>query len=191
LGVKPALNAKKTYTIVAAVLVVCLVLSGYLSLQFSVNASIRDQNSTQASPDPTPTSTTQPTDTSTNTPLAIPTQRPLLTKDEALKIAMPPIEEYATNNNRVISSVNATFYSSAKDLGGIRAGNPSPYQPITDPSMILSYPEWSIDAFFEPPPDSYAPGHNPSTAEGWIYGFNVLIWADNGQIRSATPQGLM
>ena len=191
MGIKPALNAKKTFAIVASVLVVCLVLSVYLSLQFSVNASIQDQNSTQASPNPTPTPTTQPTDTPTNTPLAIPTQRPLLTKDEALKIAIPLIEEYATNHNRVISSVNATFCSSVKDLYGMRTSNPSPYQPITDPHMILSYPQWSIDAVFEPTNDSYAPGHNPSTAEGWIYGFNVLIWADNGQIRSATPQCLM
>ena len=189
MGVKPALNAKKTYTIVAAVLVVCLVLSVYLSLQFSVNASIRDQNSTHASPNPTPTPTTQPTDTPTNTPMAIPTQRPLLTKDEALKIAMPLIEEYAANHNRVISSVNATFWSSVRDLGGMRTGNPSPYQPITDPHMILSYPQWSVDAVYEPTFDSLAPGHMPSTPEGWIYGFNVLIWADNGQIRSSTAQG--
>ena len=189
MGVKPALNAKKTCTVVAAVLVVCLVLSVYLSLQFSVNASIRDQNLTQASPNPNPTSTTQPTDAPTNTSLAIPTQRPLLTKDEALKIAMPLIEEYAINHNRVISSVNATFCSSVRDLGGMRTGNPSPYQPITDPDMILSYPQWSVDATYQPTSDSLAPGHMPSTAEGWIYGFNVLIWADNGQIRSSTSQG--
>ena len=193
MGVKPALNAKKTYTVVAAVLVVCLVLSVYLSLQFSVNASIRDQNLTQASPNPTPAPTTQPTGTATNTPLAIPTQRPLLAKGEALKIAMPLIEQYASKKGRVISLVNATFCT-AYDTDGIRGGVANNESSGNSADIIAafqnapSYPAWSVDAFFENIEDSHTLNHMPTTEQGHVYGYNVLIWADNGQICSSTPQ---
>jgi hypothetical protein len=192
LDIKPALKTKKTYAIVAAVLVVCMALSIYVALQFSVNASLQDQNPSPANPTPTIIPTVQPISTPTPDPtVANPTPHPLLTEAQARDIAMPLIQKYATDTNRVVKSVNATFYPNSRDISGARSGNPNPFQPVPNPQSLPSYPEWQVEAFFEPTNDSYAPGHKPSTAEGWIYGYSVLIWADNGQIRDATPQGIM
>ena len=104
-----------------------------------------------------------------------------MTKDEALKIAMPLIEKYASENCRVISSVNATFCT-GYDTYGTRGG--SAYTGSSNDSAGImaafqnapSYPAWSVDAFFEPIDDSYKLSHIPSTEQGHVYGYHVSIW---------------
>jgi hypothetical protein len=109
------------------------------NLPASVNEM--DNNSTMDAPKATPDSSNQSV---------------LLTKNEALKIAMPLIEKYASENGRVISSVNATFCT-AFDTEGIFHGVAS-VESSTNPADIIKafqnatgYPAWSVDAFFAPP----------------------------------------
>ncbi|MCW3995383.1 MAG: hypothetical protein NWE98_04440 [Candidatus Bathyarchaeota archaeon] len=122
---------------------------------------------------------------STEAPLCLNNHTALLTEDEALAIAMPVIEQYATENNRVIASINVTFSASVRDIYGSRTDNPTPLEPING----QSYPQWTIKASFKPtnnsPTSDNSPFHNSE-----ISGYCVLIWADNGQIRSASVQGM-
>ena len=92
-----------------------------------------------------------------------------ITKEEAIDIAMPHIEAYANENNRIIESVNVTFWSNVKDIWVSRGDRSS------------MYPEWAVNATFN---ISEADKNRPQ-----ITGYCVLIWADNGEIRSEGPQG--
>ncbi len=96
----------------------------------------------------------------------------LISEEEALKLAMPYIQSYASENNRTIASVNATFYTQIRDRNGLR-GNTSE-----------SYPEWWVLADFVRVEDWNNPEH-------WIIGYSVLIWADTAEIYSAHVQGIM
>jgi hypothetical protein len=194
LGIKPALKTKKTYSIVTAILAVCLVLSIYVSLQFSVNASLQDQNPSQTSPSPTIIATAQPTSVPTpNLTTADPTPHPLLTEDEALKLAMPLIEAYASENGRVISSVNVTFCT-AFDTEGMRSGVDN-NESSTNPADIIAafrnapgYPAWSVEAHFTPIEDSHALEHITASEQAHVLGYYVSIWADTGKIKSENVQ---
>jgi hypothetical protein len=186
------------YSLIALFLAFCLIIPIAATTVLS-QPSNQEPTTTPAdettNPSPTPKVNDFETNSSTlNIPQATPNSSnpsTLLTKDEALKIAMPLIEAYASENGRVISSVNATFRANVKDIYGFRTDHPSPFEPIMDPSKISSYPNWQVEAFFEPTADSYAPGHMPSTPQGWVNGYSVLIWADNGQIEGACAQALM
>jgi hypothetical protein len=88
-----------------------------------------------------------------------------VTKEEAISLAMTYIEPYARENNRTIESINATLWY-VSDYKGSR-GNSSQV-----------YPEWEVSAKFDGLKD-------------YVFGYSVLVWADNGEIRSAGPQGYM
>ncbi len=105
----------------------------------------------------------------------------LITEEEALKIAMPLIEQYANENNRTIITVNASFYPSSRDLSGSRGG--SSLEDLGKENVTwLSSPCWQIDARFDPV--KYEDDHE----QYYTTGYCVLIWADNGEIRSGGPQ---
>lgn len=95
---------------------------------------------------------------------------------------MPLIEQCAKENNRTIIAVNATFSPSVRDLSGSRGGPSLPEVLNENLSVsesqkkLLSFPEWEIAARFD-------------GVKGYIYGYSVLVWADNGEIRDAGEQG--
>lgn len=80
---------------------------------------------------------------------------PVLTDEQAIKIAMPSIEQYASENNRTIKSVNATFYNSTSTKGAA----------------------WEVFARFDLVREP--------AAQHWINGYTVSIWANNGEISYA------
>jgi hypothetical protein len=86
-----------------------------------------------------------------------------VTKEAAIRTAMPYIEEYATANNRKIESINATL-SYVRDLNESRGDN------------TLIYPQWCVAALFDKSPKE-------------IFGFDVMVWADNGIVNSDIAQG--
>ncbi len=86
-----------------------------------------------------------------------------LTREAALKTAMPYIEEYAKANDRRIEATDVTI-AFARDLDGSRGDS------------ILIYPQWCVSTLFD-------------SSEDDVYGFYVSIWADNGVVASANPQG--
>jgi len=79
------------------------------------------------------------------------------TDDQAMKIAMPSIEQYTTENNRTIKTLNATFYNSTK--GAV----------------------WEVVAVFDPV--------RGTGIQDYIDGYDVSIWANNGEIYYAEEQG--
>ena len=91
-----------------------------------------------------------------------------VTREEAIDMALPCIEDYAKENSRIIKNVNVSFSSSVRDIQGSR-GNSS-----------LRYPEWSVEAEF------YA---SEDKTNRDITGYIVLIWADNGEICHKGIQG--
>ena len=86
-----------------------------------------------------------------------------ITEDEATRIAMPFIEQNAKENNRMIAKVNATFY---------------------DKTNHRPRPAWEIRARYLDVKDIDSPQH-------WIVGYCVLVWADTGEIRSVSEDGIM
>jgi hypothetical protein len=182
----------KLYGIIAVLFASCLILPIAATAVLS-EPSNQEPTTTPAdkTTDTSPTPNVNQTDTNpsnSSIPEATPNstnQSVLLTKDEALKIAMPLIEQYASENGRAISSVNATFCPSIRDIYGSRTDNPTPFQPIHD----QSYPQWTVEAYFEPIKDSSIP-ENTIIHTSEVSGYCVLIWADNGQIRDASVQGL-
>jgi hypothetical protein len=83
----------------------------------------------------------------------------IISQEEARSIAMPDIEKYATEHNRTIRYVNATF------CGGY------PWQPR---------PTWEIKASYVMVQEG---------PEHWIPAYGVLIWADTGEIWDSMPIG--
>jgi hypothetical protein len=180
-------------------------LTVFLSLQLNANASTDIQLAdTQPEVPSTPNLTTPPTITPT------PTQYPqenntLMTREEALALATPIIEQYAQANNRTIISINATFYPSVRDLGGVRGGLSleeilAKNLPVSEAQKLFSsYPEWCVSALFQWTKPQSIPdydengtltgGHWPSDAT-WVFGYTVLIWADTGEIYGSGADGI-
>lgn len=96
----------------------------------------------------------------------IATRTVTVSEEQAINIAMPFINKYAQENNRTVQTVTASF-AYIRDLGGSRGDS------------YLIYPQWSIEAALE------------GLDINWIFGYSVLIWADNGQVHSKSAQGIM
>jgi hypothetical protein len=95
------------------------------------------------------------------------------TAGEAITIAMPTVEQYAKENNRTITTVEATFSDSSPpstSLGEIA-------------NDTLSRPHWGIEVGFEPVNDIDV------GIQYWIYGYYIEVWADTGEIRYYNEQG--
>jgi len=151
-----------------------------------VNNPISEQNFTQASPSPQPTSP----------PLNV----TYLTKEQALAIAEPIIRQYAAENNRFITNLTIQLAKASDD--GSRGG--LTVQQVLALNLTSSeahnkfsyYPVWAIDATFqwEQPQivDEYdangtiISSHFPADAT-WVVGYNVAIWADTGEIMYRGP----
>lgn len=97
--------------------------------------------------------------------------------DQAYRIAIPYIREYAKENNRLILSIEVTFWNSSKDLAGQR-GNTS-----------LFYPEWEVSGGFAK--DLFDTKNSFHGYPYGVFGYSVLIWADTGEIRSKGAQGIV
>jgi hypothetical protein len=100
-----------------------------------------------------------------------------ISSDQAYQIALPYIVEYAKENNRFICGIGIEFWNASKDFSGMR-GNSS-----------LSYPIWVVKAGFEKPLFI-----NENCYGGYpygIFGIEVLIWADNGQISFIGFEGVL
>jgi len=94
----------------------------------------------------------------------------LLTKDDAIQIAMPYIEQYAKENNRTIESVGATFYET-KDTQDERGGQTYPCWEINAGFIRLNYTE------------------NGDNTQYYINGYSVGVWADTREIRWSSIMG--
>jgi hypothetical protein len=94
-----------------------------------------------------------------------------ISKEEAINLAMPYFQDYASANNRTIKSIY-TYFDYVPDYRGLRG------------SVSQTYPVWEITA-------SYVGVVNYNNPETWIVGYTVSIWADTGEAYSANPQGFM
>lgn len=86
-----------------------------------------------------------------------------LSKQQALATAMPYINAYSEENDIEVQRVNATL-EYVTDLNGIRGDS------------YLLYPQWTVSATFV-------------NSNNGVTGYNVLIWADNGEIVDERAQG--
>lgn len=84
---------------------------------------------------------------------------PISTDDQAIRIALPNISQYAADNNRTIKTVNSTFYDSTATKGAT----------------------WEVVALFD-----LVRG---TGAQDWIDGYSVLIWAENGTVYYSEERG--
>ena len=96
----------------------------------------------------------------------IATPKVTVTREQAIEIAKPYINDYCTVNNRVISGISATLHF-GNDINNSRDGDRS-----------LLFPEWQVSAGFAP-------------ANSYIIGYDVLLWGDNGNVSYATVAGVM
>jgi len=191
-----AKNHKRIYSFLIMTLIICIILSVFLSVDSG--AAVQDEESA-AQPEASTSSNM------TSTPPNLPAEADasdnssLLTEEQALQIAMPLIEEYVRENNRTIATVKTHFSLSVRDFAGSRGG-PSLSSLLQNFSTSElqnypwpTYPSWSVEAVFDPylatplGPD----GKMPSDPQYYIIGYCVLIWADNGQIRTTNEQGKM
>ena len=167
MGDKGTKSRKPLYGLIAIMLVACISLSVFLSLQYNVKAPIKPDLSAQ-----------QTTSTNPILPAALPSptnssQNSLITKEEAVNIAMPYIDQYATENNRTIANVTAIFFKSFNS--GNRSG-------------------WNVNAEFVQvcgPVDIWTNTSAPNDPQYWIIGYQVSVYADGGEIADQGVYGIM
>jgi hypothetical protein len=85
-----------------------------------------------------------------------------VSEEQAIDTAMPYIEAYAKENNRVTTSVNAVFFYSVDSIS-VRGNN------------RLIYPQWTVSAGFD------------NSNKSGVYGYAVMLWADNGEVFHYVP----
>ncbi|HEX9262660.1 MAG TPA: VCBS repeat-containing protein, partial [Candidatus Bathyarchaeia archaeon] len=133
-------SRRRIYAVAAIVLVLCVGVAVFLSNGFGGPSAEAPESGIQ------PEATDTKVDNSTASQNA---SKSLITKEAALKIAMPVIEQYAQENGRTITAVNATFEAAE--------------------------PEWNVSAGFV---------SVQASAQTTVVGYNVLIEADTGKIKS-------
>lgn len=188
---------------IAVVLAAALIFGVSFSLfssEFTFNHTVPQVPVIETTPKPSPTPTATPIVT---TP-TLQTNVTSLSKDDALSIAMPIIDNYTLENNRTITSVNESLSMMADDgfrggpsVGAVLQKNLSP---LESHNLFDYYPVWIVTATFEwtmPQLTNVTIDENGSPHGGtyadnatWIYGYDVIIWADNGQVYSSVPQGV-
>jgi hypothetical protein len=179
-------SRKRLYSLIAATLAICLILSVFLMLNQNSNLPAAETQDTQ------PQATTQPSqtpegivhgDTITNENASqVPVQNVTYPLNEggAIILAIPYITNYAAEHNRNIISINATFDPKAVILDGPRG--PSLNDLKTPNLNWSSYPAWYVHGTFERINDT-------DNAEHYITGFTVCLYVDNGELGSAGPDG--
>jgi cytoskeletal protein RodZ len=195
-------RGKRVFRFVAVTLVVffsfVFILSFVLSRQIPLEAQTGEQLKTITQPNPTTNSNergttdnstskpsensitssfdagtcSSPGDSITPSPTTTPQNNSLITEEQAIQIAMPTIEQYANEHNRTITTVKATFYPNFKT-----GSWPSV-------SLSVSFPAWLVEA-------SYARAPEDSGEQYWIFGYQVIVQAETGQIYSSNAAGIM
>jgi hypothetical protein len=186
----------RLYGVIAVVLVICILTAATLSL--SPSSQLDSSAVPTAEPTSTPTSNSILNNTGTinaTTNTDSQEKSALLTKEDALAMAMPIIEQFTAENNRTITHVDVSFNPAVKDINGFRgepdlnklfAQNATPGEIIKAQNNAPTYPAWSITAGFERSADIVW-----GDPQYWVVGYTVAIWADTKQIYSSNPDGVM
>lgn len=95
-----------------------------------------------------------------------------ITREKAIEIAKPYIDEYAMANNRIITGTSATLHF-GNDINNSRDGDGS-----------LLFPEWYVSAGF------LSTNLNVFGYDS-IVGYDVLLWGDNGNVSHAGAIGVL
>ena len=144
MGEKSARSRKRVYGLIVVIFGVCICISALLAFACGIKAPVQPLNTDlqrQSLVIPIPTNNTGVTN-QTN-----------ITKDRALKIAMPIIEQYAAENNRTITNITVTFGWSPDD--GSREGLTLPQvlaenlSPIQANNQFSYFPSCAVDATFK------------------------------------------
>lgn len=193
LAEQEAKNRKSSLTgFIAIALVLCICIPVFLSLGFDTKADIQPETAVF----PSPTASTQALDSNASNTSALNStdNSSLITQEQALSMAMPIIQQFASENNLTLKSASASFYQS-KDINGLRGG-PTLDQVLKENLSIAesqkqfsTYPVWSVTASF----NSVITYHNVTEPNGdsniieesTLMGYSVMIWADTGQIFSS------
>ena len=91
-----------------------------------------------------------------------------ISREEAIRIAMPYIQAYALKHLLTIKKIEATF-SFENDVSLDRRKDRN--------GLYMVYPRWMVIAWFTTKPKS------------GVCGYDVLLWADNGKVYHHCPQG--
>jgi hypothetical protein len=149
------------YGLIAITLIICLSLAVYLTSGLNTNPFTSQSTNQTQSISPTPTAhepensneTTEPiTESQNNTTL--------LTKEEAMQIATPALEQYAKEHNRTITGIYASFNATA--------------------------PAWHVNANFARIEFDLT-ASSEDAKQYWIAGYLAYVKADTGEILSAFP----
>ncbi|MBX5320388.1 MAG: hypothetical protein QHH12_04625 [Candidatus Bathyarchaeota archaeon] len=84
--------------------------------------------------------------------------------EQAISKALPYAETYARSHGQKVNAVNATF-EFTRDIGCVRGDN------------FAIYPQWKVWITFD------------KANEENVFGYAVMIWADNGEVYHHGPQG--
>jgi hypothetical protein len=131
---------------------------------------------------PEPENSTNPTTEPTQTASPSPTATPMptstsTTKEQAITIAMPIIQQYANEHDRTIKSINATLGYCTEDCWIVQAH----FEWSGIPSSIPIYDE-----------NGTITGYKfPDNADLWIFGYDVAVGIRNGTIHDIGVQGVM
>ncbi len=149
---KVAGNAKNHYGFIAVALILCTILSLVMFMFSGSNASgVIQPGETSSTPTVTEAAPTLPPTAENQTNDANPT---LISEEEALALAMPVIEKYASENNRTITSVTASL-NEIQDFEGSRGGhslgevtqNPN-LSPASSSILFPCFPVWHVEVHF-------------------------------------------
>jgi hypothetical protein len=99
-----------------------------------------------------------------------PTPIPLIPQEQAIEIAMPLINQYAADHNRTITTITASFSPLCRIPNG---------SSLSDP-----FQGWLIEA-------SYVRTGQETGAEYYIFGYQVIVRAENGQVAFSNVEGYM
>jgi hypothetical protein len=173
---------KKKIYLLSGILLFCIILSVFLLMELNNKELTNSSNfsTTESVPENLDQGFTSLQNTSN--PSTKPENSSFIARDEALSLAMPYITQYATEHERNITTINATFDPSAVILNGSRG--PS-FTDLKTPNLQWhSYPVWHITASFQQVDDE-------ENAEHWVTGYSVCIYADDGEIANSQPYGII
>ncbi len=129
-----------------------------------------DSNSTNTTAPPTPTSSPSPTPMPTSSST---------TKEQAITIATPIVQQYANEHGRVIKSIDATLGYCTEDCWVVQAD----FEWSGIPSMVPIYNENGTITGYKWPDNV--------TSDSWIFGYDVAVGIRNGTIHDMGVQGVM
>lgn len=155
------MSKKGFYGLIAITLIICLSLAVYLTSGLNTNPFTSQNTNQTQSISPTPNAHEPENSNETAEPITeSQNNTALLTKEEAMQIATPALEQYAKEHNRTITGIYASFNATA--------------------------PAWHVSASFArielDLTDSSEDAH-----QYWILGYQAYVKADTGEILSTFP----